>query len=168
MKWNTEKRKVSDLKAYDNNPRQITDAMFEKLKQSIDNIGYVELIAIDTDNTIVAGHMRVKALVALGRGEEIVEVRVPERRLTKEEFEKYLIVSNKVTGAWDYNKLANSFDNEFLFDAGFEAFELGMSNDDSEKDFSEGNKEIDIKDVREELSETCPKCGFEFSNSEKA
>jgi DNA modification methylase len=134
IKWTTEKRKVSDLKAYDNNPRQITDVMFEKLKDSINTLGYVELIAINTDNTIVAGHMRVKALIALGRGEEIVEVRVPERKLTKEEFEKYLLVSNKVTGAWDYDKLANCFDNEFLFDAGFEPSELGMDIDDSEEE----------------------------------
>ena len=160
--WKTEKRKVSDLKAYDKNPRSISEDMFKKLKDSIESIGYVELVAIDKDNTIVAGHMRVKALIELGKGDEEIEVRVPVRKLTDEEFERYLIQSNKVTGSWDYNTLANVFDNDDLVSWGFSEVELGIGID-SEKDFSKANKEITPGEIREGLSSTCPKCGFEFS-----
>lgn len=144
MKWLTQKRKVSELKNYDLNPRQITNEQFENLKKSIDEIGYAELIAIDTDNTIVAGHMRVKALISLGRIDEEIEIRVPERKLTEQEFKAYLIRSNKATGGWDWDSLANNFDNDDLLDWGFSMGELGLTD-------VKGKQEIDRDNMAEGL-----------------
>ena len=89
-----------------------------KLKKSLEQTGYVELVAIDIDNTIIAGHMRITALISMGLQEKEIEVRVPERKLTQEEFNRYLIASNKTTGEWDINLLAN-FDDQLLLDVGF-------------------------------------------------
>lgn len=141
--WRTEKRKVSALKAYENNPRQITADMFEKLKKSIDELGYAELVAIDTDNVIVAGHMRVKALTELGRGEEEIEVRVPSRKLTEQEFKRYLVQSNKVTGSWNYDTLANIFEVQDLQEWGFTPAELGLD--------ANGKNEVDKDKINESL-----------------
>lgn len=116
IQWKTEKRKISDLKEYAHNPRKMPKRMFEQLKSSITDIGYAELVAIDTDNTIIAGHMRVAAMKALGRENDEIEVRVPERKLTEDEFKRYLIVSNKVKGNFDNDMLANVFDTQFLVD----------------------------------------------------
>lgn len=165
LSWTTEKRKVSALKAYENNPRTITAEMFEKLKGSINDLGYAELVAIDTDNTIVAGHMRVRALIELGRGEEEIEVRVPSRKMTEEEFKRYLVQSNKVVGTWNYETLANLFEIEDLTQWVFTPVELGLTADVG-KDFGKANKEITADEIRDGLTHTCPKCGFEYSSVE--
>lgn len=121
--WHTEKRRVNDLLPYNANPRQISDKQLEDLKKSIKKFNLVELPAIDADNRIIAGHQRLKALQLLGRGEEQIEVRVPNRKLTKDEFERYLITSNAVGGDWDFSKL-KSFDIGTLLDIGFDESDL--------------------------------------------
>lgn len=66
--WHNEKRKVNDLLPYEKNPRKITDKQLDDLKRSIKKFNLAEVPAIDTDNSIVAGHQRIKALQLLGRG----------------------------------------------------------------------------------------------------
>ena len=84
----------------------------------------VELPAIDTDNKIIAGHQRLRVLQLLNRGQELIEVRVPNRKLTEKEFEQYLLTSNAVHGDWDYDGLLKNFDTEMLLDIGFSDSEL--------------------------------------------
>ena len=95
-----------------------------KLKESFQKFNYVEMVVIDQNNQIIAGHMRVKTLKALKRGKEEIEVRVPSRPLTSEEADEYLIRSNKNTGEWDFDKLHDEWDAENLFDWGFTEDEL--------------------------------------------
>lgn len=123
LTWRTEKRRVNDLLPYEANPRVISDKQMEDLKKSLRMFNLVELPAIDADNRIIAGHQRLKALQLLGRGEEVVEVRVPNRKLTQKEFERYLVTSNAVGGDWDFSKL-KSFDIELLLDIGFDEEDL--------------------------------------------
>jgi hypothetical protein len=87
--WHTETRQIKDFKEHEKNPRKITKDQMEKLKQSLKSFNYVETIVINLDNTILAGHMRIKAMKALGRGKEEIEVRVPNRQLTAREAEEY-------------------------------------------------------------------------------
>jgi DNA modification methylase len=122
--WNTEKRKVKDLTPYKSNPRQISKEQLRHLKRSLEKFDYVELVAIQPDNTLIAGHMRVKAMLQLGWGKNEIEVRVPDRQLTEEEMREYLIRSNKNVGDWDYDVLANEWNANDLFDYGFTAEDL--------------------------------------------
>lgn len=142
MKWATQKRKIADLKEYELNPRKISPAMFERLKKSITELGYAELVTIDTDNVIVAGHQRIRAMIAMGKGNDEIEVRVPERKLTKKEFEQYLLISNKVTGEFD-NELLAEFDEDILLDSGFESKEVDKILDTLEEDDFDGDKEAE-------------------------
>jgi DNA modification methylase len=121
--WHTEQRKVSNLLPYAKNPRTISDKQMNDLKKSLKKFNLVELPAIDVDGKIVAGHQRVRALQILGKAEEMIEVRVPNRKLTQEEYDRYLITSNAVGGDWDFEKL-KSFDLELLADIGFSKEEL--------------------------------------------
>lgn len=121
--WHTEQRVVDQLMPYGENPRQMTEKGASDLKKSLEKFNLVEIPAIDTDNTICAGHMRLRTLQLLGRGNEQIDVRVPNRKLTKEEFQEYNIRSNKNTGGWNYDLLAN-FDKDLLVDWGFEKLEL--------------------------------------------
>ncbi len=121
--WKTEKRRVNDLIPFEKNPRAITDKQMEDLKRSISRFNLVEIAALDLDGTILAGHQRMKALQLLGRGEEEVDVRIPNRKLTDKEREAYLIASNALGGSWDIEKLKD-FDVSTLMDIGFPEDEL--------------------------------------------
>ncbi len=128
--WHTETRKIKDLKEHGKNPRKITKDQMEKLKQSLKSFNYVETIVINLDNTILAGHMRIRALKALGRIKEEIEVRVPNRQLTSKEAEEYLIRSNKNSGEWDWERLANEWEIPDLFNWGFTEDELQIKDPD--------------------------------------
>lgn len=121
--WKTEKRKIDDLLAYEGNPRKMSVKQVKDLKRSIEKFDLVEIPAINTDNKIVAGHQRLKVMQMVGRGKELVDVRVPNRPLTEEEFREYLLRSNKNSGDWDFEVLAD-FEEEVLLEAGFETQEI--------------------------------------------
>ena len=101
LNWTTQKRKISELIGHPKNPRKISDKQIADLKASIQKFNFVEIPAIDTDNTILAGHQRLKIMQLLGRGNEEIDVRVPSRKLTEQEKDEYLLRSNKNTGEWD-------------------------------------------------------------------
>lgn len=126
MKWHTEQRKISDLIPTENNPRQLNEKQYSDLKKSLKKFDLAEIPAINTDGQILAGHMRLKIMSDLGRAEEVIDVRVPDRCLTKKECEEYLIRSNKNTGEWDMDILGNSFEVPDLKEWGFEDAELGI------------------------------------------
>ena len=66
--------KLSELNPAKYNPRKALkpgDKEFEKLKNSIENFGYVERIVVNTrtGNTVISGHQRLSVLKYLGREE---------------------------------------------------------------------------------------------------
>lgn len=121
--WHTEKRKVSDLVPYEKNPRKLSDFMAQKMKESLNEFNLVEIPAIDTNNKILAGHQRMKIMLALGRCDEEIDVRVPNRALTEKEFKEYNIRSNLNVGDWDWSQL-EEMDEAFLLDLGFSSGQL--------------------------------------------
>ena len=139
--WHTETRKIKDLKEHEKNPRKITKDQIEKLKQSLKSFNYVETIVINLDNTILAGHMRIRALKALGRTKEEIEVRVPNRQLTTKEAEEYLIRSNKNSGEWDWERLANEWEIPDLFNWGFTEDELQIKDPEKLEATDDGYEE---------------------------
>lgn len=125
LEWRTVQRKVNDLIPQENNPRTITDKQMSDLQKNLRKFNLVEIPAIDKDGKILAGHQRIKALQLLGRGEEKIDVRIPNRKLTKEESERYLVASNALGGDWDFEKL-KSFDFDLLLDIGFNKEDLAF------------------------------------------
>lgn len=126
LMWHNETRKVNELVLFDKNPRKMTEEQIAHLTESLQTFGLVEIPAIDTDGTIVAGHMRTNVLKALGRGEETIDVRVPNRKLTEQEFKEYNVRSNQNRGMWDFELLAGLFDEQELLRIGFSEKELDM------------------------------------------
>jgi DNA modification methylase len=152
--WRTEKRRVNDLLPYEKNPRKISEKQMEDLKESLKKFNLAELPAINLDGKICAGHQRIKALQLLGRGEELIEVRTPNRKLTPSEFKQYLLTSNRSGGSWDWEILASDFDIDTLLTSGFDSTDLTNIFDDSlevtDDNFDEEKelekiKETDIK-----------------------
>lgn len=153
LTWSTEKRIICDLVPHPKNPRTLSEKQQKDIEASITKYNIVEIFAINTDNTVLAGHARLKILIILGRGQEEIDVRVPSRTLTAKECEEYLLRSNKNTGSWDY-ELLKSFNTEFLLGIGFDDTDLGHIWDDvlelEDDDFNEAKelekaKKTDIK-----------------------
>ena len=117
--WTTEKRIVSELIPYDKNPRKISVSQLENLKKSFKKFNLVEIPAVNLDGKIIAGHQRLKVMHLLGRANEEIDVRVPNRNLTDEEYKQYLLTSNAVTGDWDL-ELLKQFEFNLLLDIGFD------------------------------------------------
>jgi hypothetical protein len=117
IKWHTETRKVSELKGWEDNPRTITKEAYQELKESVENLGNFDPLVINIDGTVIAGNQRLRYYVE--KGEQEVEVSVPERELTEEEIKKIGIISNRHSGEWDMDKLAEGF-SEVLGDLGLD------------------------------------------------
>lgn len=120
LQWHTEQRMVKELIPFESNPRLITNKQRTDLQASIEKFDLVEIPAINLDNKLIAGHQRCKILMAQGRGEELIDVRVPNRLLTEQEFKEYNIRSNANTGSWDLNLLEDRFSNDELKDWGLD------------------------------------------------
>ena len=124
LSWTTEKRKVKDLVPWEQNPRLMTHKQAEDLRNSLEKFNLVEIPAINTNNMVIAGHQRLMMMKLLGRDEEEIDVRVPSRTLTEEEFKEYNLRSNKNLGEWNWDALANNFDMKMLKHVGFTTEEL--------------------------------------------
>ena len=157
IKWITKLVKVSDLKEWPKNPRRITKDKLAKLVESVDKFGSVEPPVINTDFILCGGHGRKKAYEELGIKE--IDCVMPSRKLTEKEFEELNIRLNKnIAGEWDFDILANEFNEEELMNWGFESSEFQII---EPKEMS--NTEIDTGSFGDDLQHTCPKCGFEFN-----
>jgi len=157
MKWTTEKRKINDLIPYDHNPRQMTEKQNGDLKKSLEKFDLVEIPAVNKDNTILAGHQRLRIMQMLGRGQEEIDVRVPDKQLTEQEVKEYNIRSNKNTGEWDFDALGNQFEIDELLEWGFDENELRIGEDFVPVGLDKQGK------LDEKSKVKCPKCSYEFT-----
>lgn len=123
LQWHNEKRKVKDLIPWDKNPRKLSADAKKQLEASLGKFNLVEIPAINLDNKIIAGHQRTYLMMLQGRGEEEVDVRVPNRMLTDEEYKEYNLRSNKNTGEWDWEFLRD-FEEGLLKEVGFSENEI--------------------------------------------
>jgi DNA modification methylase len=126
LEWHTEQRRVRDLIPYEYNPRILTAAKKQKLKESLEKFNLAEIPAINTDNKIIAGHQRVIVLLELGRGDDLIDVRVPNRELTEQEFKEYNIRSNIGAGEWDLDILNSIFEDIDLMQLGLDVNDIKL------------------------------------------
>ena len=118
---------INELISPEYNPRQITDDEMEKLKNSINEFGYVAPIIVNKyNNHIIGGNQRYEALKSLGYTDVDV-VFVDEPDLNREK--ALNIALNKISGEWDFVKLADIIDELELNDfdiplTGFDEQEL--------------------------------------------
>lgn len=129
-KYEEKKVSPSDLTILDDNPRQITESQFEKLKKSIKD--FPEMLEIRrivvADNVVLAGNMRLRAAIDLGLKEVPV---VDISKLSKKKQKEFVIKDNLQFGIWDWDILANGWDNQLLADWGMPVWELDLSHIDN-------------------------------------
>ena len=143
---------ITEIHAYENNPRKIPEKAIEAVTASIKNFGFKVPVIIDKNNVIVCGHTRVKAAEKLGLKE--VPCIVADD-LTPEQVKAFRLADNKtseLTG-WDFEKL----DLE-LEELDFDMSEFGFIEDEAVdiNSFFEPEPEKE----KETKSMTCPECGY--------
>jgi hypothetical protein len=112
--------KINLIKPNPNNPRIIKDDKFKKLVQSIKDFPQMlELrpIVIDENNIVLGGNMRLKACQELGLKD------VPTifaKDLTEEQKKEFIIKDNVGFGEWNWDDLANGWDEELLVEWGLD------------------------------------------------
>ncbi len=152
LSWSTVQKTVNQLVPQEINPRTISKKQLSDLTRSLKKYNLVEIPVIDTDGKILAGHQRIKVLKILGRGDELIDCRVPNRKLTEEESKEYLLASNRLGGEWDYD-LLKSFDFQTLDFAGFDDIEIGKILD-TDKDASDDDFDVEaeIKKIKNPIT----------------
>lgn len=105
--------KISEIKLNPNNPRLIKDDKFKKLVQSIKDFPEmlnIRPIVVNKDMIILGGNMRFRACKEAG----IKEIPVIITDLSEEKQREFLIKDNTSGGEWDWDMLANEWDQEEL------------------------------------------------------
>ena len=157
--WTNERRKLSELIPWPDNPRQIKADQAERLRQSLDEFAQVETLAIGPDNELYNGHQRLKVW-ADAYGDITVDVRVSSRPLDEQERKKLAIFLEKAKGEWDFDVMANAFDVDDLLEWGFSEAELEM-NEVYVPDFQPVD-ESEQPRLDQKAPIECPECGAEF------
>lgn len=124
LQWHIEQRRVKDLIPWDKNPHVMDDTERQHLSNSIDKFDYVEVVVINTNNIIVGGHQRIKDFTAKGKLDELIDVRVPDRKLTDKEHAELAMRLNKNRGHDDEELLKAFFSADDLKEWGFGVDEL--------------------------------------------
>lgn len=129
--------KISDLKAYENNPR-INDSAVDAVSHSINSFGFKVPVIITKDNVIIAGHTRVKACKKLG----ITEVPcIVADDLNEDQIKAFRLADNKVgeLAEWDLAKLEEElkFIDMDMEQFGFEDLEAELDREVLEDEFDE-------------------------------
>ena len=118
-------RKISEVKLNPNNPRLIKDDKFKKLVQSIKDFPEmlsIRPIVVNQDMIILGGNMRFRACKEAG----ITEIPVIVTDLPEDKQREFLIKDNTSGGEWDWDLLANEWDNEELVEWGLDVWTQQM------------------------------------------
>jgi hypothetical protein len=139
---------INEIKPNPSNPRIIKDDKFKKLVKSIQDFPQMlELrpIVIDENNIVLGGNMRLKACIEAGLKDVPVK---KAKELTEEQKKEFIVKDNVGYGDWDWDDLANNWDEQLLTEWG-----LDIPNFDS-GGFADQNKELSLDDVSDSMSIT--------------
>jgi hypothetical protein len=124
---------IGSIKPNPNNPRTIRDERFHKLVQSIKDFPeMLELrpIVTDAERVVLGGNMRLKACKAAGL--KTVPVVVADH-LTEAQRREFIVKDNVGFGDWDWDALANEWQEEELTRWGVDIPELINNAQDGEE-----------------------------------
>jgi len=135
--------KLNKLKLKDGNPRAIKDDRFGALVESLKNFPHMlklRPIVYDPDTMeVLGGNMRLLALKELGYKDIPDDYIMSAETLTEEEKRRFTIVDNVGFGEWDWDILANEWDDAELADWGFDMSFLDRGEQEDTNTDDEGN-----------------------------
>lgn len=130
-------KKLSEYHINPSNPRLIKDERFKKLVKSIDEFPKMmslRPIIIDNYGMILGGNMRFKALKELGYKEVPDEWIKKAEDLTEDEVRRFIVEDNVPFGEWDWDRLANEWDEQELIEWGLEIPDFAHDKEEVEDD----------------------------------
>ena len=130
------KIKISEIKLNPNNPRLIKDDKFAKLVKSVKEFPEmldIRPIVVNSDMIILGGNMRFRACKEAGLKE--IPVIIAEG-LTEQQQKEFLIKDNVAGGEWDWDMLANEWENEELIEWGVDVGGFDLDSDKLGTDFT--------------------------------
>jgi DNA modification methylase len=112
--------RIEEIRPNPSNPRYIKDDKFKKLVDSIKAFPQMlELrpLVIDENNIVLGGNLRLRDCIEAG----LTDVPVTQvMNFTKDQKEEFIIKDNSSYGAWDWDVLANEWDDKPLEDWGLD------------------------------------------------
>lgn len=124
LQWQLELVPFSMMRSHSKNPRSISTEQHRQIDKSLDKYGLIEKPVLNSDYSIIGGHQRIGILRA--KGVESCLCWVPNRPLSELEVDELNIRLNKNTGEWDWEILANEWNQEDLQSWGFTEKDLGL------------------------------------------
>jgi ParB-like chromosome segregation protein Spo0J len=141
---------INLIKANPNNPRIIKDDKFNKLVKSIAEFPkmlQLRPIVVDANNIVLGGNMRLKACKEAGLKEVYI---IEAKDLSDSEQQQFIIKDNIGFGEWDWDLLANEWDEDELKDWGLDVPTVPVNEIDKETDNTKSSLTL------------CPNCKTEF------
>ena len=123
IKAKIQKVSISSIKENDANPRFINKHKFKKLVNSVKEFPEMlslRPIVVDKDNIILGGNMRYKACKEIGLKEVYI---IQADDLDEKKAQEFIIKDNIGFGEWDWDILANTFDNVELKEWGLDVWQ---------------------------------------------
>jgi ParB-like chromosome segregation protein Spo0J len=112
--------KINEIKANPNNPRIIKDDKFKQLVKSIQEFPEMlklRPIVVNDDMVVLGGNMRLKACKEAGLKSIPI---IKASSLTEQQQKEFIIKDNVGYGEWDWNIIANEWDEQVLEHWGLE------------------------------------------------
>lgn len=123
IKAKIEKVSISSITENAANPRTINKHKFQKLVNSVKEFPEMlslRPIIVNKDNVILGGNMRYKACKELGLKEVYI---IQAADLDDKQAQEFIIKDNVGFGEWDWDILANAFDNVELKEWGLDVWQ---------------------------------------------
>jgi hypothetical protein len=125
------KVKVTEIISNPNNPRLIKDDKFKKLVKSIQEFPdmlNVRPLVVNKDMVVLGGNMRLKAIKEAG----IKEISIEIVDWTEDQQKEFIIKDNVGFGEWNWDDLANNWDEIELTDWGLDIPDFNKNIDNEE------------------------------------
>jgi hypothetical protein len=125
------KVKVTEVISNPNNPRLIKDDKFKKLVKSIQEFPdmlNVRPLVVNKDMVVLGGNMRLKAIKEAG----IKEISIEIVDWTEDQQKEFIIKDNVGFGEWNWDDLANDWDEIQLTDWGLDIPDFNKNIDNEE------------------------------------
>ena len=148
-----EKALISSIKPNPDNPRIIKDDAFHKLVRSIKEFPEmldIRPIVVNSEMIVLGGNMRLRACKEAGLKEVPI---IKADKLTPDQQREFIIKDNVSGGEWDWEILANEWDEQQLNDWGLDVPEINSEEIEAEEDNYEIPDEIKTNIVSGDLFE---------------